>query len=121
VPTLEEVFEFSDHKELIFTKIRTNRPLSASAHLDIPRNLMNWIKGRYLKKGETMKDWSMHDLRRTMRTNMSSITSRHVAEIMVGHKQPEIEQVYDHYHYLDEQRQAYTHWFDYIESLVGEF
>ena len=32
-----------------------------------------------------MKHWSLHDLRRTARTNFSAFTSRDVAQLMIGH------------------------------------
>lgn len=121
VPTLEDVIALSNSDTLLFTKIRTNEALSESGHLDIPVNLTKWINERELRGKEPISAWSTHDLRRTMRTNMSSITSRQVAEIMIAHAQPEMDQVYDHHKYLNEQREAYNKWFDRLESLVGNF
>lgn len=48
----------------------------------IPNNVKIWAR-RSL--GIEMEHWSMHDLRRTMRTRMSAITTQEVAELMIGH------------------------------------
>jgi len=118
VPTLKEVFVLSNSRSLAFTKVRSNVPMDENSHLDTPINLTNWLSKR---EGVEIPHWSTHDLRRTMRTNMSSITDKLIAEIMVAHARPEIEQVYDHYRYLDEQKKAYAAWFVRLESIVGEF
>ncbi len=63
--------------------------------------------------------WSIHDLRRTMRTGISELTSPHVAEIMLGHKLPGIWQVYDKHTYLNEQREAYERWWEKLTKIVS--
>ncbi len=67
-----------------------------------------------------MKHWSIHDLRKTARTNWSELTEPHVAEIMLGHKLPGQWQVYDHYKYLDEQTKAYSAWWAKLMSVVND-
>jgi hypothetical protein len=52
----------------------------------------------------------MHDLRRTARTNFSTLTQPHIAEKMLGHKLGGVWEVYDKHDYLDEQRIAYEAW-----------
>ncbi|WP_432692847.1 tyrosine-type recombinase/integrase [Morganella morganii] len=64
------------------------------------------------------KTWSIHDLRKTMRTGISDLTMPHVAEIMLGHKLPGVWQVYDKHTYLDEQREAYEKWWDKVNKIV---
>ena len=119
VPTLKEVFELSNSRSLAFTKIRTNAPMSDSGHIDTPTNIANWIKN---KEGvKDMPHWSTHDLRRTMRTNLSAFAQPHIAEVMLGHALPAMWQVYDHHDYLSEQRAAYIEWFDRLDRIVGEF
>ncbi|AOM40129.1 tyrosine-type recombinase/integrase [Xenorhabdus hominickii] len=63
--------------------------------------------------------WSIHDLRTTMRTEISELTSPHVAEIMLGHKLPGIWQVYDKHTCLDEQREAYERWWEKLTKIVS--
>lgn len=67
---------------------------------------------------EDYKTWSIHDLRKTMRTGISDLTMPHVAEIMLGHKLPGVWQVYDKHTYLDEQREAYEKWWDKVNKIV---
>ncbi len=73
------------------------------------------------KMASQLKDyvkWSIHDLRKTMRTGIADLTMPHVAEIMLGHKLPGVWQVYDKHTYLDEQREAYEKWWDKLTKIV---
>ncbi|MBS9442237.1 tyrosine-type recombinase/integrase [Photorhabdus heterorhabditis] len=63
--------------------------------------------------------WSIHDLRRTMRTGVSELTPPHVAETMIGHKLPGVWQVYDKHTYLNEQREAYERWWAKLTKIVS--
>jgi len=67
-----------------------------------------------------MAHWSIHDLRKTARTNFSTLIEPHVAEIMLGHRLPGTWQVYDHYNYLPEQAKALVAWHERLEKLVGQ-
>lgn len=117
-PTLERLIALSEHKELVFTMVNRNEPMKEGAQLDFPYQIIQWAKS---KKKIKMPRWSCHDLRRTMRTNMSAITTPHIAEIMVGHALSDNHETYDHYHYLPEQTEAYAAWFAKLESIVDEF
>lgn len=68
--------------------------------------------------GIEMKHWTIHDLRRTARTNFSELTEPHVAELMLGHKLPGVWQVYDKHNYIEEQRRAYALWWARVTALV---
>ena len=64
-------------------------------------------------------NWTLHDLRRTMRTHLSALPiSGTVAELMIGHKQRGVRAVYDRYGYLDEQRAAFELWAARLRDLV---
>jgi integrase len=64
-------------------------------------------------------DWTLHDLRRTMRTHLSALPiSGTVAELMIGHKQRGIRAVYDRFAYLDEQRSAFELWAARLRDIV---
>lgn len=65
-----------------------------------------------------MEHWSVHDLRRTARTNFSTLTEPHIAEIMLGHRMPGAWHVYDHHDYLPEQAKAYTAWAKRLAGLA---
>lgn len=80
-------------------------PQGRATPSDIPELIINAGR-RYL--GIEMEHWTLHDLRRTARTNFSELTEPHIAEIMLGHKLPGIWQVYDRHDYIEEQRRAYS-------------
>ena len=65
--------------------------------------------------------WTLHDLRRTMRTHLSSLPiSATVAELMIGHQQRGIRAIYDRYAYISEQRAAFELWTDRLRAIVEE-
>ncbi|MDX6038426.1 integrase, partial [Acinetobacter baumannii] len=66
-----------------------------------------------------MKHWSLHDLRRTARTNFSAFTSRDVAELMIGHVMPGEQGTYDYYEYIPQQTEAYAKWIEKLKSLTS--
>ena len=64
-------------------------------------------------------DWTLHDLRRTMRTHLSSLPiSGTVAELMIGHKQRGIRAIYDRYAYISEQRAGFELWTVRLRAIV---
>ena len=92
-----------------------DKPLGGSAYLSISANLISWVKKH---QGHEMPHWSMHDLRKTARTNWSTLTEPHVAEIMLGHRLPGEWQTYDKHAYLEEQTEAYKKWWDRLQSII---
>jgi integrase len=124
VPLIEKAMLLSGSKHWAFTRANSNEPMRENSQIDTPYSLMQWIrKNKKDDLGNPLEipHWSTHDLRRTMRTNMSTLTDTHIAEIIVGHALPKMWQVYDHHHYLDEQRKAYAAWNGRLLSIVGEF
>lgn len=99
--------------DYLFT-LMNGQPMREGGHL----GMIDVLSKRMSKKVESCKPWSIHDLRRTMRTGVSNLTAPHIAEIMIGHKLPGVWQVYDKYTYLDEQREAYEKWWDKVLKIV---
>lgn len=99
----------------LFQNRGSQERMGRSSVLPLPYNLMQWARRH---RGIEMQHWSMHDLRRTMRTRIADMAPPHVAEIMLGHVLPGQWRVYDHYDYLVEQREAYQAWWDRLESIV---
>jgi integrase len=66
-----------------------------------------------------VKDWRLHDLRRTARSLMSraGVISEH-AERVMGHKIPGVAGVYDRHHYYDEMADALTKLAALIKQIV---
>jgi integrase len=112
---LREAIGLSGRSKHIFTNNGTDKPMGTSAPLALPYNVMQWLRRH--EKYE-MEHWSVHDLRKTARTNFSTLTDPHIAEIMLGHKLPGAWQVYDHYDYLPEQAKAYSAWAERLSALV---
>jgi integrase len=65
-------------------------------------------------------DWSAHDLRRTVRTNLSRLgVASDIAERVLGHVIPGVRRVYDRYEYLAEKRDALERWAAHLTALVA--
>jgi len=66
-----------------------------------------------------MKPWVHHDLRRTGRSLMArAAVLPHIAERVMGHAVPELEETYDRYSYLDEKSAALQKLADMIASIL---
>ncbi len=113
---IEEAIALSGEGDYLFNNNGTNDPMGIGAPLQLPYNIMQWLRKN---KGYEMAHWSTHDLCKTARTNFSSLTEPHIAEIMLGHKLPGSWRVYDHYEYLSEQQQAYKAWWARLEELLA--
>lgn len=81
----------------------------------IPKFINKNIKKTY---GHEMESWSVHDLRRSMRTHISEIAPPHICEIMLGHALPQIWGTYDLHEYLEPQAQAYSKWFYKLCAII---
>lgn len=114
VPLIEQAMALND-SEFMFVNDGTEEMMSDKAPGKLPYNIMQFAKRHY---DINMPHWSMHDLRRTARTNFSAFTSRDVAELMVGHVMPGEQGTYDLYDYLKPQTKAYKKWWSKIENLT---
>ena len=64
--------------------------------------------------------WRAHDLRRTMRTGLSSLgTLVFIAELVIGHTQSGVHAVYDLHRYDAEKRAALEAWEARLLSIVA--
>jgi integrase len=72
--------------------------------------------------GETppaLPGWVFHDLRRTMRTNLSGLPVPDlVAELVIAHAKPGLHKVYDQHAYRAEKRRALDLWAERLLSIV---
>jgi integrase len=113
---IREAMAWSGKSHLLFAGENPNEPRNAQTHLCLPINLTSWMKK---KTGVTITPWTIKALRKTARTNLSTLAPPHVAEIMLGHKLPGSWEVYDHYDYLKEMTDAYSAWWLRIVQIVG--
>jgi integrase len=64
-------------------------------------------------------DWTLHDLRRTMRSGLGRLgVPPHVAELAIGHSRKGIEATYDKYHYGGEIAAALDKWAAHVMAVV---
>ena len=64
-------------------------------------------------------DWRFHDLRRSARTNLSSLgVSPFIAELVIGHQQKGVHKVYDVHRYQSEKRHALEAWANRLRDIV---
>jgi integrase len=69
-------------------------------------------------KKQHIEAFTLHDLRRTMRTGLGRLkVEPHIAELCLGHAQPGIVGVYDRGAYMDEKRAALEKWAAHLEAL----
>jgi integrase len=63
--------------------------------------------------------WVIHDLRRTVRTRLSSLRiPDHVSEMIIGHGRKGLQRVYDQHQYSDEMREALEAWAVKLRTIV---
>lgn len=113
---IEAVIAMNSGSTFVFTKEGKKEVVRRSSLSPLPYNIMQYA---WRRLDYRFPHWSLHDLRRTARTNFSDFVEPHVAEIMLGHKLPGVWQVYDKSDYLDEQRKAYSTWWTRVESFVN--
>lgn len=112
---IKEAISLSGNSEYLFCNVNSDEPMGKSSPLALPYNIRQWLR----KNNEIeMEHWSIHDLRKTARTNLSELAPPHVCEIILGHSLPGKWQVYDHYDYLKEQAEAYDAWWEKLSGIV---
>jgi integrase len=66
-----------------------------------------------------LAEWRFHDLRRTARTNLSSLgVTPFIAELVIGHQQKGVHKVYDVHRYQAEKRDALERWANRLRDIV---
>ncbi len=116
-PLIKDLISKSGDSEYLMPSEDINQPLTANFGLSLPYGIMQWLRKH---QNIELPHFSLHDLRRTARTNFSTLTQPHIAEIMLGHSLGGVWQVYDQHDYLKEQSLAYEAWCERLFSLVGD-
>ena len=82
-----------------------------------------WSKSKVvLDKLSGVTGWTLHDLRRTFRTNLSKLgVAPHISERLLNHisARSEVEATYDLYTFLPEMRKAMELWEAHLTSVLG--
>lgn len=72
-----------------------------------------------LAAGKPLEHWSLHDLRRSMRTGLGKIgIAPHIAELCINHRVGGVQAIYDRHTYAMDIKNALARWADHFLSLV---
>lgn len=111
-------------RAILLKRIRTERPselLFQAVGSELP--FSGWSKSKKaLDKIALIAPWTLHDLRRTFRTNLGRLKVRpDIAERLVNHisARTEMEEVYDMWTYLPEMLEAVEKWEAFLQSLIA--
>jgi integrase len=70
-------------------------------------------------EGKSVAGWTLHDLRRTMRTNLGKLgVQPHIAELAINHVKGGVEGIYDRHRYQREIGTALALWAEHLLVLV---
>jgi hypothetical protein len=89
----------------------------------IDARMLRTLRALARRRGEDpqsvkLAPWKNHDIRRTVRSNLSRLrVSEEAREAVLAHVRPGIKGVYDHYDYLDEKREALDLWAARLRSI----
>ena len=82
-----------------------------------------WSKAKAAldEKTELKEAWTLHDLRRTVRTGMGKLgVQPHVAEAVLNHLPPKLIRTYDTNKYEQEKRQALDLWANHLMVAIAQ-
>jgi integrase len=66
-----------------------------------------------------IRDWRLHDLRRTLRSGLAEIgVSYEIAERIIGHAMPQLERTYNVFAYREEKHSALERWARHLSVIV---
>jgi integrase len=104
-------------------------PAARDRYKDRPATTFNgWAKPKsrfdaaLVKSHHTLENWTLHDLRRTFRTNWAEMgIIREVAEKYINHVSgvhSGVNAIYDRYSFMDEMRKAAARWETRVQALI---
>ena len=91
-----------------------------------PLGNMGWFKEKLdtivtEHLGAPLEPWVIHDLRRTVRSYLSALRiDFETKERILGHRQPELSEVYDQFTFRPQKREALEAWEARLLEIVGE-
>lgn len=108
---------------LISAACNSGAPFIFSARGKPTQPFNGWSKSKAaLDKISGVKNWTLHDLRRSYRTIHAQIkTPPHIAEMLVNHvsARSQMSLVYDHYKYLPEMREAVNNYEAHLKVVLN--
>jgi Phage integrase family len=103
---------------------KTPVAMSAAFKSDLDRRMLRTLRALARRNGEDyrtvkLEPWTNHDLRRVVRSALSSLRVPHVvAEAILAHRQGGVVAVYDLHEYESEKREALEKWAEKLASIV---
>ena len=82
-----------------------------------------WSKSKddFDKVVKLKEPWTVHDLRRTVRTGLGELGIQpHIAEAVLNHIPPKLIRTYDRNKYESEKRAALDQWATHLKSVVAQ-
>jgi integrase len=80
---------------------------------------MKKLNDRLTAEGASLPHWTLHDLRRTMRTGLGRLGIRpDICEMSIGHTQATIVATYDRYRYQAEIANALPQWAEHVMAVI---
>ena len=100
------------------------RPLRPGARASADGSgFSGWSKAKAAldKEAKLKEAWTLHDLRRTVRTGLGKLGVRpHVAEAVLNHLPPKLIRTYDRNTYENEKREALDLWASHLAVAVAQ-
>lgn len=115
-PYIKQLIECAGSNQYLFAGDDSDQPITSRFHLSIPSNIDVWLKRH---RSYDIPAWYFHVLRKTCRTNMSTLAEPHICEIMLGHALPKMWRTYDFHDYLEEQAVGYKKWFERLTAIIS--
>jgi integrase len=78
------------------------------------------LKSRIIEReGKSLAPWTLHDLRRTMRSGLSKLgVQPHIAELVINHVKSGVEAIYDRHKYQREIENALARWAEHVQGVI---
>jgi integrase len=132
VPLTSEILEVFDavpnfkRGAFIFSTTFGESPvwISDKVKKRLDMRMLRVLRAMARKRGEDpskveLPHWTNHDIRRTVRSNLSKLKiSEEAREALLAHARPGIKGTYDHHDYLDEKREALELWAARLRSIT---
>lgn len=107
------------NSEWLFPGLGGHRPISETTMGKVISTLL--VREIERKPALPVEKFTPHDLRRTMRSNLSKLGIQpHIAERCLNHSLGGIINVYDQHDYMQERREALKKWSQQLQIIIGD-